>query len=79
MPDGLFVADIGGLGLLDAPAIRGAMTRARGGRLRLSLGLEGGERASPRGRAVGLVLRMRYGPRAASVMRRLRAFKHRLG
>jgi hypothetical protein len=78
MPDGLFVADIGGLGLLDAPAIREAMTRTRGGRLRLWVWKAANTRRL-RGRAVGLVLRMRYGPRAASVMRRLRAFKHRLG
>jgi hypothetical protein len=78
MPDGLFVADIGGLGLLDAPAIREAMTRARGGRLRLWVWKAANARRLRR-RAVGLVLRMRYGPRAASVMRRLRAFKHRLG
>ena len=31
------------------------------------------------GRPVGLVLRMRDGPRAASVMRRLRGLKHRVG
>ena len=78
MPDGLFVADIGGRGLLDAPAIREAMTRARGGRLRLWVWKAANARRL-HGRPVGLVLRMRYGPRAASVMRRLRGLKHRVG
>ena len=78
MPDGLFVADIGGRGLLDAPAIREAMTRARGGCLRLWVWKAANARRL-HGRPVGLVLRMRYGPRAASVMRRLRGLKHRVG
>ena len=61
------MADIGGRGLLDAPAIREAMTRARGGRLRLWVWKAANARRL-HGRPVGLVLRMRYGPRAASVI-----------
>ena len=78
LPDGLFVADVGSTGLLDAPAVRDVLLRSRGGRLRLRVWRAAN---SPRlgGRPVGLLLRMRYGPHASWVMRRLRALKHRRG
>ena len=77
LPTGLFVAEVGGRRLLASPSIRRALLAGRAGRVRLRV-WRAANAPGFGGRPVAFLLRMRYGPRATAIMRRLRGLKQRL-